>query len=299
MSQHSAGEPAPRTVMYRNGSVYSPVDPFATAVLVQDGRIAWVGQEAGADSLTDHRVETVDLDGLLVAPGFAGILRAAPGPAERRRLVEAGYTGVVLRGGAHPGDGSTGAPRPDAAHSGDAYLGLAEGERAVPAPGSLAWAGDRPARADSRTPLMVEATGEGGAWVDVVRAALRDGVPVGLARAVDPEAPQNPWLVAQEALRLDSEETGVPSRAAVTAQTRGVLRAFAAGGPFAGQIVPDAPARFVAWRAESLMVQTADSRIAAWSTDPRARTPLLPELGSGPAPRAELAVLGEADHPIG
>jgi predicted amidohydrolase YtcJ len=279
MKDQPAGDRAPRTAMYRNGSVYSPADPFATAVLVQDGRIAWVGQEAGADSLTDERVETVDLDGLLVAPGFAGILGSEPDEQGRRSLLAAGYTGVVVRDDA-----------------GASYRGLAEGEAAVAAPAGLTWAGS--GEPGPGAALMVEAQrGGDGAWIDVVREALRDGIPVGLARALDAAAPENPWLVAQEALRLETEEAGVPARASVTAQTRGVLRAFAAGGPLGGQIVPDAPARFVAWRAESLMVQTADSRIAAWSTDPRARTPLLPELGTGATPRAELTVLGASDLP--
>ena len=277
MKDRPAGDRTPRTAMYRNGSVYSPADPFATAVLVQGGRIAWVGQEAGADSLTDERVETVDLDGLLVAPGFAGILGSEPDDQARRRLLEAGYTGVVVRDGA-----------------GASYRGLAEGDAPVAAPAGLTWAGA--GEPGPGAALMVEAQRGGeGTWIDVVREALRDGIPVGLARPLDAADPENPWLVAQEALRLETEEAGVPARASVTAQTRGVLRAFAAGGPLGGQIVPDAPARFVAWRAESLMVQTADSRIAAWSTDPRARTPLLPELGTGATPRAELTVLGESD----
>ncbi len=56
--------------MYRNGSVYSPTDPFATALLVEDGTVAWVGQEAAAESLLDERMEVVDLRGGLVAPAF-------------------------------------------------------------------------------------------------------------------------------------------------------------------------------------------------------------------------------------
>ncbi|SQC28985.1 Uncharacterised protein [Rothia kristinae] len=79
------------TVIYRNGSVYSPVDPFATALLVQDGRIRWVGQEAGADSLTDAHVHTVDLDGLLLTPSFAA---AGPEPSEERGWLDLRRAGV-------------------------------------------------------------------------------------------------------------------------------------------------------------------------------------------------------------
>ena len=51
-----------------------------------------------------------------------------------------------------------------------------------------------------------------------------------------------------------------------------------------GQLVPGAPASFAVWKADELMVQVADERVAAWSTDPRARTPLLPALDSDRLP---------------
>jgi len=35
---------------------------------------------------------------------------------------------------------------------------------------------------------------------------------------------------------------------------------------------------------EALMVQVADGRVQSWSTDPRARTPLLPALDTGTDP---------------
>jgi predicted amidohydrolase YtcJ len=52
--------------LYRGGRVYSPADPTATALLVRDGAIAWLGPDADAP-LADR---TVDLDGALVAPAF-------------------------------------------------------------------------------------------------------------------------------------------------------------------------------------------------------------------------------------
>ena len=51
-----------------------------------------------------------------------------------------------------------------------------------------------------------------------------------------------------------------------------------------GQLVPGAPASFAVWEVEELMVQVADSRVQSWSTDPRARTPLLPALDTGKDP---------------
>lgn len=60
----------PLPVLYRNGSVYSPADPFATAMLVDGGTVAWVGTEHAAANLAGPEVRTVDLDGALVTPGF-------------------------------------------------------------------------------------------------------------------------------------------------------------------------------------------------------------------------------------
>ncbi|MHA7189700.1 amidohydrolase [Arthrobacter sp. MDT2-16] len=62
--------PRPTPVLYRNGSVYSPADPFATAMLVDGGTVAWVGTEHAATNLEGPGVRSVDLDGALVTPGF-------------------------------------------------------------------------------------------------------------------------------------------------------------------------------------------------------------------------------------
>jgi predicted amidohydrolase YtcJ len=53
-------------VLYRNGRFYSAADPRATAMLVRDGKIAWLGDGADAPAAG----VTVDLDGALVTPAF-------------------------------------------------------------------------------------------------------------------------------------------------------------------------------------------------------------------------------------
>jgi len=58
------------TVLLRGGEVHSPADPFATAMIVERGHIAWVGSEGAADSFADGVDEIVDLDGALVTPAF-------------------------------------------------------------------------------------------------------------------------------------------------------------------------------------------------------------------------------------
>ncbi|MGV9254807.1 amidohydrolase [Streptomyces sp. NPDC003697] len=59
-----------KTVLLRRGEVHSPADPFATAMVVEAGQIAWVGSEGAADAFADGVDEVVDLDGALVTPAF-------------------------------------------------------------------------------------------------------------------------------------------------------------------------------------------------------------------------------------
>lgn len=60
----------PPTVLLRRGEVHSPADPFATAMVVERGQVAWVGSEGAADAFADGVDEVVDLDGALVTPAF-------------------------------------------------------------------------------------------------------------------------------------------------------------------------------------------------------------------------------------
>jgi len=59
-----------RTVLLRGGNVYSPADPFATAMLVEGEQIAWVGSDGAAEAYADVADEIVELDGALVTPAF-------------------------------------------------------------------------------------------------------------------------------------------------------------------------------------------------------------------------------------
>ncbi|MEV0181127.1 amidohydrolase [Streptomyces sp. NPDC050625] len=61
----------PKTVLLRRGEVHSPADPFATAMVVERGQVAWVGSEGAADAFADGADEVVDLDGALVTPAFS------------------------------------------------------------------------------------------------------------------------------------------------------------------------------------------------------------------------------------
>ncbi|MDZ5443614.1 amidohydrolase family protein [Micromonospora sp. 4G57] len=70
------------STLYRGGVLHCPAEPSATALLVRDGRIGWLG--AAADAPTADRV--VDLDGALVTPAFVDA------------HVHATDTGLVLSG---------------------------------------------------------------------------------------------------------------------------------------------------------------------------------------------------------
>ncbi|QOV39692.1 amidohydrolase [Streptomyces ferrugineus] len=60
----------PKTVLLRRGEVHSPADPFATAMVVERGQVAWVGSEGAADAFADGVDEVLDLEGALVTPAF-------------------------------------------------------------------------------------------------------------------------------------------------------------------------------------------------------------------------------------
>jgi predicted amidohydrolase YtcJ len=108
-----AATPAPGgTVLLRGGFVYSPADPFATAMVVDGGTVAWVGSEGAADSFADGVDAVVHLDGALVAPAFtdAHVHVTATGLAltgldlgDARSLPEA-LERIAAHAAARPGD---------------------------------------------------------------------------------------------------------------------------------------------------------------------------------------------------
>lgn len=100
-----------------------------------------------------------------------------------------------------------------------------------------------------------------------------------------PVTPLNPWASVRAALNHHEPSLRISARAAFIGHTRAGWRAAKSENPFHGQLGPGAPASFAIWDVEQLMVQVADDRVTSWSTDPRARTPLLPALDTGSDPR--------------
>ena len=58
------------TTLYRGGAVYSPSDPFATAMLVDGPTVAWIGSDEAAVGHEDGADRVVHLEGALVTPSF-------------------------------------------------------------------------------------------------------------------------------------------------------------------------------------------------------------------------------------
>ncbi|MCM0615876.1 amidohydrolase family protein [Paenarthrobacter sp. TYUT067] len=110
------------------------------------------------------------------------------------------------------------------------------------------------------------------------------GVPIAFG-SDSPVTPLRPWASVRACLEHSNPEQRISARAAFLGHTRAGWRATKHRNPLMGQLVPGAPASFAVWEVDELMVQVADSRVQSWSTDPRARTPLLPALDTGSEPR--------------
>ncbi|MGO4237996.1 amidohydrolase [Pseudarthrobacter sp. YAF2] len=109
------------------------------------------------------------------------------------------------------------------------------------------------------------------------------GVPVCFG-SDSPVTPLRPWSSVRACVEHHNQDERISARAAFLGHTRAGWRAARHANPMAGQLVPGAPASFAVWEVEELMVQVADGRVQSWSTDPRARTPLLPALDTGSDP---------------
>jgi len=104
------------------------------------------------------------------------------------------------------------------------------------------------------------------------------GVPLAFGSDA-PVTPLDPWGTVRAAAHHHVPEQRITVRAAFAAHTRGGWRA--AGHDGGGVLAPGAPASYAVWQAGDLVVQTPDERVAAWSTDPRAGVPGLPDLSPG------------------
>lgn len=106
----------------------------------------------------------------------------------------------------------------------------------------------------------------------------------GVVLALGSDAPVtalDPWGSVRAAAWHTHVPFRVSARAAFAAHTRGGRRAAREEHREPGTLVVGAPATYAIWEPGPLVVQAPDGRVAAWSTDPRAGTPPLPDLSSG------------------
>ncbi|MDO4898656.1 MAG: hypothetical protein Q3965_05035 [Rothia sp. (in: high G+C Gram-positive bacteria)] len=324
--------------VFLEGSVYSPIDPFATALLINDGKVEWVGQDAGARSIADSTMEVTELQGQLLAPTFT-LAAVQASTAEQAHGVlcaarDAGYgevnlftaTSVLPDLSYELGVAPVLFVEAAALDRGEASTNDCQGvfftEDDLALLPLLPVAADRRLTASGvfssqtaqekfleaveqlspldRMRISPRLDGIGHISDQIVERAKSLSVTLGfvsdigaagqnLARALaagaavtlgsDPlgEPAVLGWDLVSTAVQAP-EDQAISARAAFQAMTRGVQRANGAANPMAGQLAPGSQANFSIWQVTELMVQTPDSRISAWSTDPRARTPLLPAL---------------------
>lgn len=270
-----------------SASVYSPTTPFATAIIIDGDQVAWLGDDGGLTGQLLDSDRIIDGTGLFAAPAFFDAhtigateqVTLAPGVASAqvfsppRRPVEG--TDAATLGAAQEGMGPSVASAStlvEVTIGGDSAAAreLPSDQHRIDA----AVATDADSLADlqaHRTSVVLPATAMGtGSLAQLIRA----GIPTAVGSF---GVNTSPWEWIREAVFGNAD--GVSARAAFGACTRSGWRLI--GHPDRGQIVVGANANIAMWRAPSLAVQSADDRVAAWSTDPRSGTPPLPDLTPG------------------
>jgi predicted amidohydrolase YtcJ len=96
-----------------------------------------------------------------------------------------------------------------------------------------------------------------------------------------PVTPADPWRALQAAVHHRTPGSGISARAALLAHTRGGHRAARRTRDGVGTLVIGAPAHLAVVTAGELVRPAADPSVQRWSTDPRSRVPLLPDLTPG------------------
>ncbi len=218
MSERTAPSP---TVLLRRGEVHSPADPFATAMVVERGQVAWVGSEGAADAFVDGVDEVVDLDGALVTPAFtdAHVHTTATGLA---------LTGLDLSAAASLEDALARVREFAAARPDDRVL-LGHGWDAA------RWPGGRPRRARSwtRSPAAALYLSRIDVHSAVVSTALLDLVAGGVTREDRPLTGDDHHAVRATALAAvtPAQRTAAQRAALAHAASLGIGTVHECGGP--------------------------------------------------------------------
>lgn len=336
--------------VFSNGSVYSPADPFATSLVANGEKVEWVGSDAGAESIMDDSMESQDLNGLLITPGFVVGGVTVDSLQELQNLEEQlpahGYVaGTIFIGedllkeaskisglSLYPYVRIQRESKVEHLKNLGAYGVLVEASqteasvlvsKAVDAGLKVAFDASSEELIESALAIIEALNAESplkrlraGVRLDGVlevtqaqlnrieklnisigfvddlnttsaslASAIKAGVATYIGSSTQPTQKLWGWELTTLAVHRQNSSDNISARAAFNSQTRGAWRGLGFAEPTQGQLVPGGNADFALWYFDSLMVQTADERVAAWSTDPRARTPLLPTLDGDTYPQ--------------
>ncbi len=253
-------------IVFTSGLVYSQQFPFSTSLIVDGGRIAWIGDDAGlSGQLLDSDVQ-INCGGALITPAFFDAHLVTPTAADLS--VAAGLCpnahGVRLMRRSANGRWLE-IEQPDAPRT--EHLRVVAGPLSRDAISSML-----ADRQFAVVPPQIDAD----ALVELAKA----GVPFAFGSFGTADSPWN-WIRHA----VYSQPDGLSARAAFNAATRSGWRL--AGLPDVGALTIGTSPSMCVWRCEQVEVQVPDARVRAWSTDVRAGTPPLPDLSPG-APLPDL-----------
>ena len=122
--------------------------------------------------------------------------------------------------------------------------------------------------------------------------ALLASAGVRLALGSDsPVTVMDPWAWVRAASHHQTPGSAISVRSAFAAATRGAWRAGGIRDGVTGTLVPGAPASYAIWDTAEVGVSVPADSVARWSTDPRSRVPVLPNLDPDrPLPRCRQTV---------
>ncbi len=280
-------EPPARLVL-TSAVVYSYRFPFSTAVIIDNGMVAWIGEDEGLAGQLLENDRIFDCQGALIAPAFfdghadaASGLPVTVGAAYARddrsssttlQFFERGPKGELVLGGSAAAGQQPRYDGPLPRASLEAAITELLAARAMAVLPSDTPADVLAQLARSGVPFTFGSFGEPLDYWSLLRRCVY-GTGLGDLAEDGSEAPD-----------AQSVRT-ISGRAAFNAVTRGGWRLV--GDPAAGEVAVGSVARLNLWHCQDLLVQTPDQRVAAWSTDVRSGTPPLPDL----SPDAQLPQL--------
>lgn len=293
--------------------VLSPASRDATSLAVDNGAVAWIGQDAPGPTLFPDAA-SVNAADAWCAPAFfefdaaadagvdasaaaLGVVRMtsdapvlqAPGSAVIDSLVAGDLDKLTLRADSAAGGLQGVLDFLDAAAEKAGHVRVAGRAPAIVGLGAADLRAISAEQSDALAKYGVSLVvapllGDGVSGADLIGLAAA-GIP--LAGTCWDGAEFRPWDALATLTGVcdaaASPARALSPRAAFTAATRGAVRAFIGQGSGLGVLQPGAPTAFALWNTGELVAKAADDAVQRWSTDPRSGVPPMPDL-EGPAP---------------